>query len=91
MTNPAEIALQKIITSYGRTRPMVTRLQAFAKASRLYNDIDEERQYTNLPADSKSMVLRLLQLYALLIRSQERIEDSIAYYPLALSKRAIHK
>lgn len=88
MTNPADTALQKIVASYGRRAPMLTRTQAFAKAARLYNDIDEKRLYAQVPEDDRKMMMALVQRYALLLRSEETIEHSPAYYPLALSRAA---
>ena len=72
MTNPADTALQKIVASYGRRAPMLTRTQAFAKAARLYNDIDEKRLYAQVPEDDRKMMMALVQRYALLCAARKQ-------------------
>jgi hypothetical protein len=85
----AESALRKIITAYGKKPPSTTRLQAFAKAARLSNDIQDKRSYPDIPERDRDLILMYLKTYAFLIRAQEVLESSFTYIPAVLSHRLL--
>lgn len=80
----AESALRKIVTAYGRRPPTVTRPQAFAKAARLYNDIEQGRSYAGAPSKTAKPNSDSLKRYAMLIRAEEMYDSSNAFYRLTL-------